>query len=246
MRLIELREVDSTNSYLERNAHSLEHATAVTAFSQTAGRGQRGNTWESQPGENITFSMLLRPDIEPVRQFALSEAVALQVCDVLRTMCGVECRVKWPNDIYAGADRKICGILISHSLSGRRINHSIAGIGININQRRFLSDAPNPVSVFQLTGRVHDLRPILLALVRGIETATSRLADEEYRRRLHTRYMASLWRGDGAFYPFRDTATGETFRAAVHAVEPSGHLILRTDLPDAPLRRYAFKEVSWL
>lgn len=243
MNIIRLDEVDSTNSYVERNARHMAHGDTVTARTQTAGRGQRGNTWESEPGANLTFTMLLCPDIEASRQFAISEAFSLCVCDALKEICGVECRVKWPNDIYAG-DGKICGILISHALQGKRILHTVAGAGININQLRFLSDAPNPVSVRQITGLVHDPDAILALLAGRIEKETDRLASEEYRAELHRRYMRSLWRGDGQMYPFMDTETGERFAARVTDVEPSGHLVL-TDAAGNH-RRFAFKEVAWL
>lgn len=243
MRILRLDETDSTNSYVERNAGGMEHGTVVTAHTQLAGRGQRGNSWESEPGANLTCTMLLRPGVEAVRQFSISETVALAVCDALEQVCGVECKVKWPNDIYAGGDRKICGILISHSLTGRRINHSVAGMGININQRCFLSDAPNPVSVWQLTGREHDPESVLVPLASAIERGTLLLGDADIRRAVHERYMSRLWRGDGALYPFTDTATGERFMATVQGVEPTGHLLLRDN--DGALRRFAFKEVAW-
>lgn len=243
MNIIELEEVDSTNSYVERNAAGLLHGCVVTARNQRSGRGQRGNSWESEPGSNLTFTMLLRPSIAAVVQFSLSEAVALSVCDMLDKLCGVECKVKWPNDIYTG-DKKICGILISHSLSGRHINYSVVGMGININQKVFHSDAPNPVSVIQLTGQHHKLRPLLQYLAEKIEHESLRIADSDYRNRLHNDYMSRLWRGDGKMHPFRDATTGEEFSAVVSDVEPTGHILLR--LTDNTLQRYAFKEFIWL
>ncbi|MDE6431375.1 MAG: biotin--[acetyl-CoA-carboxylase] ligase, partial [Duncaniella sp.] len=120
----------------------------VSARRQTAGRGQRGNSWESAPGKNITMSILLRPEgLHPSRQFVISRAVSLAITGVLRRyMPASAVRVKWPNDIYVD-DRKICGILIENVISSASIRQSVVGIGINVNQRRFLSDAPNPVSM---------------------------------------------------------------------------------------------------
>ncbi len=244
MRLLKFDELDSTNSYVERNAASLRHGDVVTAHTQTAGRGQRGNCWESEPGANITFSMFLQPRIEASLQFSLSSMIALQICHTLEEICGVHCKVKWPNDIYAGSDRKICGILISHSLQGRAINHSVAGAGININQTRFLSDAPNPVSVRMLTGRYHDCEPILIDLAQRIEKNTLLLSDPLYREEVALRYRHMLWRGDDNTYPFRDTSSGEIFHASVESVETAGHLLLRDTTGN--LRRFAFKEVAWL
>lgn len=150
---IALEEVSSTNTWLAQHADELLHLTMVTAERQTAGRGQRGNSWESEPGANLTFSLLIRPEGVPARsQFSISEATALAVTDLL-AIYGVKATVKWPNDIYVG-DRKICGILIEHAVMGTSIMHSIIGAGLNVNQTRFVSDAPNPVSLLQLTAPV--------------------------------------------------------------------------------------------
>ena len=262
MNCIKLTEIDSTNSYLERNAHELPSPTLVTCGRQTAGRGQRGNSWESEPGKNLTFSMLLRPDLLPAQQFYISEAVALSICDSLGEMCGVECRVKWPNDIYAG-DRKICGILISHSLSGSRINHTVAGAGVNVNQDRFFSGAPNPVSVRQITGREYPLDELLEDMAARIAARVAALssADADALASLHREYRNRLWRGDGKLYRFRDLRAnpsaqtyfadpaqapqGRDFLARVLDVETSGHLILKPAESEEKLR-FAFKEVAWL
>lgn len=244
MRIIRLEEVDSTNSYVERNFSTLSHGDVVMTRNQKAGRGQRGNSWESEPGENITFTMLLKPSIEASHQFALSSMVALQVCDTLNHLCGIECKVKWPNDIYTCCDRKICGILISHSLQGKNISHSVVGMGININQRRFHSAAPNPVSLFQLTGKRYDCDTILHHLASNIEQESLKLAYSSYREDIMRRYRNNLWRGDGGNYPFLDQITGEKFLASVHDIEPTGHLILLDT--QGTKHRYAFKEVQWL
>lgn len=244
MRILHLKEVDSTNSYVERNIASLRHGDVVTAFHQTSGRGQRGNSWESNPGENITFTMLLHPEIEASKQFLLSCMVALKVCEVLEEICHIKCKVKWPNDIYAGDDRKICGILISHSLQGRHINHSIVGIGLNINQTTFLSDAPNPVSARQLTGTLFNCEEILRSLALKIEKGTDSLSSLSYQEKTASDYRRNLWRGDSNLYPFLNTSTGEIFHASVEDIEPMGHLVLR-DTEDNILK-FAFKEVAWL
>lgn len=218
---------ESTNSALPRNA---AHGDALMALEQTAGRGQRGNSWEAEPGRNITLSLMLRPEnLAAVRQFEVSEAVALGVSDLLMELGVENVAVKWPNDIYVD-DRKICGILIENALSGSLISHSIAGIGLNVNQRRFRSDAPNPVSLIQLTGREHDLRALA---ERMIELILARLErgnnHEDYRRR--------LWRGTGE-WPWR-TPDGEQFTASITDVLPDGRL--RLSGRPAP---YPFKSVA--
>lgn len=243
MRVIALQEVDSTNSYLEREGDRIEDTVLVTAFSQTAGHGQRGNGWESAPGENLTFSVLCHHgSFRAADQFSISEATALAVVDFL-ALHGVDAKVKWPNDIYVG-DRKICGILIKHSLMGNEISHSILGVGININQTEFFSDAPNPVSIKQITGETYNLESLTLEIAQCLEHRLEMIYGEQNRLNLHDEFMLKLWRGDGNPHPFRDTATSEYFEAIIDGISLDGVLNLR--LPDSSLRSYRFKEVSFL
>lgn len=242
MNFLNLDRVDSTNSYLARNHRDLPSPLVVTATEQEAGRGQRGNHWESEPGKNLTFSVLLRPENYPaISQFAISEAFALAVVDALRIECGVEAKVKWPNDIYVG-DRKICGILIEHAVMGRNIMHTIAGAGINLNQKEFHSDAPNPVSVIQITGRLTDIDRMLNRVASEIEKGMARIVSPEGRESVHADFMRMLWRGDGKIYPYHDVASGKEFGAVITDIEPTGHLQLTT--PEGERLRYAFKEVE--
>lgn len=241
MERLHLAKTDSTNSYAAREAHRLPDWAIITADCQTAGRGQRGNSWEAEPGQNLTFSLFFRPNGFPAKeQFFLSEAVALAVREALATI-GVAAKVKWPNDIYVG-DRKIAGLLLEHKLLGSCIAHTIAGIGLNVNQRRFVSNAPNPVSVWQLTNRETDLRSLLDTLASCLEMQLRRALAEKSRTHLHSDYLSALWRATGTF-KYRDTSTGEDFAATIEDVEPSGHLLLRVG---ASLRRYAFKEVEFM
>ncbi len=201
-------------------------------------RGQRGNTWESEPGKNLTFSVLLRPDgLHASQQFRISQAVSLAITDTLDGFLpeGIEAKVKWPNDIYVG-NRKICGILIENTLCGAAIQHSIIGIGLNINQRDFLSDAPNPVSLYQLTRKDTCINDILEGILSRI---LQPFTDHDT---LHHRYMSSLWRGDGQYYPY-STPDGNIFQARITSVAPTGHITLSPRPPARPLT-FAFKEVS--
>lgn len=234
----------STNSYLTERAAEMENGEAAVAFEQTAGRGQRGNSWESRPGANLTLSVLLRPEgVDIARAFPLSEAVAMAAVDLLvRLMPEMKERiaVKWPNDIYVD-NLKMAGILIENSLSGRMISRSVAGIGVNINQKEFVSDAPNPVSMWQLTGREYPI-PVVATMFLDSLDRMLRLMQSSPEQ-LHLLYMSRLWRGEG-MYPFRDVASGETFDAQVDSVAESGHITL-TDSENRQ-RTYAFKEIEWL
>lgn len=243
MKTVRFEEIDSTNSYLEREACNMEAPVMVIAGRQTAGRGQRGNSWESEPGKNLTFSVLIRPEeFRAAEQFSISEAAALAITDFL-SQHGVSASVKWPNDIYVG-DRKICGILIKHTLSGQHIGSTIIGAGVNINQTEFLSDAPNPVSLRQLTGRVYDLETLTCTISECMERRLGMIYGLLHREALHTEFMSRLWRGDGCLHPFRDSATGEAFEASIDNIGMDGVLTLRRK--DTSTRQYLFKEVSFI
>lgn len=232
----------STNTWLKENPEAVPPMTMLVAHEQTAGRGQRGNSWEAAPGCNLTLSFHYRPEgVRPAAQFAISEAVALAVADTLRGF-GFEPKVKWPNDLYVG-DSKIAGILIEHTIAGSDIARTIAGIGLNVNQERFTSDAPNPVSMLMLAGHPFDLGEVLRRLGDALERRL-RMVSADFPR-LHTDYIRSLWRNDGALHPFRRVADGLRFDARILMVEPSGMLLLQPADDSEPLS-FAFKEVEWL
>ena len=237
---IKVSQTASTNTYLSRLAATLPGGTVIYTPCQTAGRGQKGNSWESEDGKNLTFSMLLkRPPVKARDQFCLSEAAALAVVEALSAEAGEGFTVKWPNDVY-WRDKKICGMLIENSLDNSDIATCIIGIGINVNQQRFVSDAPNPVSLTNITGSEHDLMPLLKRVSSRIEQLVDSLGDEAVREQLHRQYMAALYRNDGDMHPFEDAA-GNRFMASIAAIAPDGTLTLQHK--DGTHRDYLFKEV---
>lgn len=240
MRIFELEETDSTNSWVARHRDMLPMPVFVFARRQTAGRGQRGNSWESEPEKNLCCSIFLHPEgVAPRRQFVVSEAVALAVTDLLEDY-GVAATVKWPNDIYVD-NRKISGILIEHAVTPREILYTIAGIGVNLNQKVFVSDAPNPVSLAQITGCQYDVTEAAALLADKVEKRMeTAVASPE---KLHEEFMTRLWRGDGKSYPFLDRLRGERIEARIAGVAPDGMITL--DLGDET-RVYAFKEIEFL
>ena len=238
---LKVSQTASTNTYLSRLAATLPGGTVIYTPSQTAGRGQQGNSWESEDGKNLTFSMLLkRPPVKARDQFYLSEAAALAVVEALTAQAGSGFTVKWPNDVY-WHDKKVCGMLIESSLNGSDIAHSIVGIGINVNQERFVSDAPNPVSLLNITGSEHDLDTLMRQVCSRIAQLVDSMGDEKYRRDLHQRYLVALYRNDGAKHPFEDAA-GNRFMAVVAGIAPDGTLTLQHE--DGTLHHYLFKEVK--
>ena len=238
---IKVSQTASTNTYLSRLAATLPGGTVIYTPSQTAGRGQKGNSWESEDGKNLTFSLLLKfPPVKARDQFYLSEAASLAVVDALTAQAGKGFAVKWPNDVY-WQDKKLCGMLIENSLNGTDIATSIIGIGINVNQERFVSDAPNPVSLLNITGHEHDLEALLKQVCSSIEQVVNSLGDDTARQDLHRRYMAALYRNNGAMHPFED-ASGRRFMATIAGIAPDGTLTLRHE--DGTTHDYLFKEVK--
>ncbi|MCM1337976.1 MAG: biotin--[acetyl-CoA-carboxylase] ligase [Candidatus Amulumruptor caecigallinarius] len=247
---IRLASVGSTNAELRRMAADGEapHGLALCAVEQIAGRGQRGNGWEAEPGANVTMSLMLRPAaVSARRQFLLSMAVSLGVCEAVSSFIpGEDVAVKWPNDIYVG-DRKLCGILIENTLSGAMIAASIAGIGVNVNQLRFLSDAPNPVSLAMVAAHAFDVEAVEDAVARAVVARVDAIdaallaGDEGCAEALKGAYMARLWRREG-MHPYRDAATGELFSASIADVATDGTLWLSTG--SGRCRGYLFKEVA--
>lgn len=240
-RIIRLATVDSTNNYLRSLARSerLPEGSVVVAGEQTAGRGQRGHSWESAPGQNLTFSLVVYPTFVPVtRQFCLSQIAALSVRDTLaRYTDGLT--VKWPNDVYWN-DRKICGMLIENDLKGSVIDQSVIGIGINLNQDVFTGDAPNPVSLRQITGATYAAGEVLDAFLSLFCRYYLSLLQEK-EDDVRDAYRRSLYRGTG-YHPYKDPSG--TFDASIAGIEPTGHLLLH--LRSGETRRYAFKEVVFL
>ena len=221
----------------------LPSGTVIHTSNQTEGRGQRGNSWESELGKNVLFSMLLKkPAVQVARQFAISEAVAVAVVEVLSNY--VEgLKIKWPNDIYY-KDKKLCGILIEHSIMGAGINHSILGVGINVNQQVFVSDAPNPVSLAQILGKELDVEDVLHRVCEAIECRCSfdTYGEDDFTK-LHREFLSLLYRNDGNFYPYVK-ADREKFNAKIVDVEPFGMIVLEDE--EGVRDRYAFKEVQFL
>ncbi len=246
-RLISLEETDSTNSFLARlcghGEDRVEEFTTVSAEYQTSGRGQRGNSWESERGKNLTFSFVLRPTfLCACRQFVLSQIAALSVKEELEQHAG-NISIKWPNDIYWN-EKKICGMLIENDLAEGHIARSIIGIGINVNQGAFGSDAPNPVSLKQITGSEHDCHKLLDGIMtRVIDYYCSLRAGNPMNvsSEIVMRYTSSLFRSEG-MHPYAD-AEGN-FLASIVKVEPDGRLVLRDG--DGRLREYMFKEVQYI
>ena len=236
-KVLEYEELDSTNNQAEKLGWGvLEDKMVVLTREQTQGRGQIGNRWESEPGKNISMTVVFRPEeLAAGEQFAVSMVIALGACDFI-SRYAEGCSVKWPNDIYVG-DKKISGILIEHAIMGAYVGGSLCGIGVNINQKRFVSDAPNPVSLFQLTGVELPLERALEELLGCIGKRYEQVYDYAA---LERDFLQVMYRRSGVF-DWEDE--NGSFRASIAGVNEYGQLVLKDS--EGKVRVYGFKEVAY-
>ncbi|MCR5710540.1 MAG: biotin--[acetyl-CoA-carboxylase] ligase [Bacteroidales bacterium] len=243
--------VDSTNTRLMAEKAGLPDKTVYAALFQTSGRGQKGNRWESRPGENLTFSILFKPEsLHAAEQFFLSQLVALGLVDYLADK-GVAATIKWPNDIYIG-DRKICGTLIEPTLAGGRVASAVAGIGLNLNQKAFDPALPNPTSLTLETGVRYDIREELPELLEHIFAHYSILDNPYKRNSLDDRYLSLLYRrGQWRTYeelPASDIPaehrSGRRIEARLLGIDPEARLLL--EHADGTVHAYGSKEIKYV
>lgn len=233
-----LAETSSTNDAAREEGFG--HGGIVMAERQSAGRGQRGNHWESAEGQNLTFSMVLNPTFLPIPdQFLLSETVSLAIADTLE-MYGLQARIKWPNDIYING-RKVAGILIENDIKGATLHRSIVGIGLNVNQVVFSPALPNPASMKTSAGREFDRAEVLDRFVAAFNARYRTLSEGE-ENRIQADYHALLYRqGEPARFSLPD---GTQFTGVIQNVRRSGELIVAHS--DGRFAGYFFKEIELL
>lgn len=240
-KLFFLENLPSTNIHaanLLRN-NELTEGTIVYTNYQSSGRGQPGNKWESEDGKNLLISIVLFPSIiNPADQFLISMTVSLGICDFLKRYIPV-CEIKWPNDIYVNND-KIAGILIENSILDDNIENTIAGIGLNINQKKFLSDAPNPVSLSLLTGMDYDLTDCLTQLASDLDKRYKQLLSESFHSIKHE-YVSQLYRLN-KWSKFRDL--NGIFTGRILSVTDNGRLEIEKRTGNRS--EYSFKEVDFI
>jgi BirA family biotin operon repressor/biotin-[acetyl-CoA-carboxylase] ligase len=232
--------VDSTNNYAMGQLHAglAKHGQTYFALHQFAGKGQRGKTWNAQPGENITMSIILIPDF-PNNQysFLLSAAVALSCVDVLRNYSIEDAKVKWPNDIY-WRDRKTGGILIENLYRANDWKYAVAGIGINVNQTSFDYLQDSAVSLKQITGLDYDPIEVSKALCLKLQHRYEQLLDGQHDAIMDD-YNELLYKKGEKIRLRKDNIVFET---SISHVSPSGRLHTR----DVIERDFDFGEVEWI
>ncbi len=232
--------LSSSNSHatalLKKN--KVREGTIIHTNYQTDGRGQGGNTWESEDGKNLLISLILYPFmIKPSDQFIISKTISLGICDYLRQYTA-NISIKWPNDIYVKND-KIAGILIEASIIRNKIENVIVGIGLNVNQNIFKSDTPNPVSLNLITGEIYNIEDCLKNLANNLDRRYKQLLYED-REEIDREYLRNLYRV-GKWSSFCDV--NGSFEGKIISVAPGGHL--QVEDRRGRIYKYGFKEVSF-
>ena len=233
-----IAETTSTNDELRNGSYS--EGDIVWAERQTAGRGQRGHSWSSGEGLDLTFSLLLCPSfLHANEQFMVLRSAALALSDTFADF-GIGARIKWTNDIYVG-DRKITGVLIENRLEGDMLSRMVVGIGINVNRTEFDASLPNPTSMRIETGRSFDREAVLYRFETHMKRWYGMLRSGE-RESICREYDSRLY-DLGVVRRFAQ-ADGTRFEAAIRGTETDGRLVL--ELPDGAVKRFAFKELEFV
>ncbi len=235
-------ELPSTQEYLNTLAqrHNLPEWTICRVLHQRQGKGMGSNSWESEKNKNLLFSLFLRPEfLRPHEAFTLSKVVALGIRNTLQTYVAEPVFIKWPNDIYIG-DKKVCGMLVENTFTDVRINTSLIGIGININQTAFSPDLPNPASLIHFTNREESIEQALRMAIEQIKHNYYK-AKQEGIAWINDNYLAHLYQINEWHTYQCDT---NTFKGRITGVDTYGFLQIKD--ADGNVRSYDVKQVRYL
>jgi BirA family biotin operon repressor/biotin-[acetyl-CoA-carboxylase] ligase len=237
-----LDSLPSTNTYAAQllKSEKPQEGLIIHAGFQSGGRGQSGNSWESEAGKNLLISIILYPTtINPEDQFIISMAISLGICDYIDQKTAGS-KIKWPNDIYVNDD-KIAGILIENSIMAGGIENCIAGIGLNINQMHFQSNAPNPVSLSQITGKEYDLSAEIMKLSSFLDKRYKQIIAED-NKNIVNGYMARLFRLN-EWHRYSDSS--DEFEGRIISVREDGKISIEKSISGI-VTEYLFKEVEFI
>ena len=212
--------------------------TVILTYNQTAGRGQIGSKWESAPDKNVNMSIILYPKFLAAReQFNLNAVVSLAIFDVV-SLYAKDVKVKWPNDIYI-AKKKVAGILIQNTLTGKNIQSAVVGVGLNVNQSEFTSDAPNPTSLKLETGEDVDLSQVVEEIVQALEKRYLQLKSGKSKQ-IRMEYITHLYRFGKPFTFQRENET--YFTGIITGISSLGKLVIDTETGE---EEFGLKEVRF-
>ena len=241
LKYIHLEQIDSTNAYLQQQQSEADIRNwVVSADEQTAGKGMGSNGWESEVGKNLTFSLALDVSFLPAeRQFLLSEAVALGLIQALdEILPAKKLQIKWPNDIFFD-NRKLAGILINSTIKANKMDVSIIGIGLNVNQMQFQDWPTHPISLQQITGKEYDLETLLERIAESVYYKVEILKPNP--KAIETAYLQRLYR-------YRTWADYEVDRKVLRLFMTGIDTFGRLMLVDEEDKTYCFdiKEIKFL
>jgi BirA family biotin operon repressor/biotin-[acetyl-CoA-carboxylase] ligase len=224
--ILPFKQLESTNTKMQEDysAGLLQANSVYVTDFQCSGRGIDQNIWHSEEGKNLLFSIAVKPEnLHPSQQFMLTKAISLAVTDSLALYLDSDLiKIKWPNDIYY-QNSKLGGMLITHIINGNAIEFSIIGIGLNINQKNFPADLPNPVSIIQITQKEFDLTSVLENVLLSVNDRLSQLKDVDLHHFISFEYLSRLYRLEAwSTYKYR----GETVEARILGVNGYGQLLL--------------------
>ena len=237
--LIFLPECSSTNTVAQElvNKNEATEGCVIITENQTAGRGQRGNTWEAGAGENLTLSVVYKPvSLAASEQFFLNIVISLGVSDFLKRFLPAGVLLKWPNDLYYG-EMKLGGILIENSISGNNLQSSVIGVGLNVNQQTFSN--PNAVSLSQITGRQYNLEKLTETLLECLEKRYLELPKTS-RSKMQQEYWNQLL-GFGEYRLFE--VQGKVIQGKIVGTDEYGRLQVETDRGE---QVFDLKEIRFL
>ena len=243
MKIVKLDAIDSTNEFLKNLAKdpSLDNWTVIWAENQTSGRGQLQNKWHSEPGKNLTFSVLYRNhNLEVSKALFLNCAVSLAIFKVLERYITQGLSVKWPNDILADS-KKLCGILIENTLSKNRITRTIIGIGLNVNQQEFTSDLSKARSLIAHTNTPIDRDQLLKLLLEELQAQVGRIEEQQFDLIRHDYENCLYQKNVKARY--QDDA-GHVFTGIIKGIDGVGRLVLQHE--NNSESTYNLKEIKFL
>lgn len=242
MNLIKLNAIDSTSTFLKEMAKksNLENYTVVVTKSQTKGRGQRENSWISEPNKNLTFSVFIKDfELLVLNQKYLNFAVCLAVFDVIKKHLNTNIFIKWPNDIMS-ANQKICGILIENKIADAKINQTILGIGLNVNQDIFPMQFKNISSLKKITGKLYDLDQLLNEIISVLKKRIKALTTDKFLK-LEQEYLNVLYKKN--IPSMFKTADNVLFMGKIVGVSKTGKL--KIELENKTIKKFQIKEISF-
>lgn len=241
-KIVKLSSTASTNSYLKdllSKSEPLPEGTVIMAEEQLAGRGQMGNSWYSEAGKNLHFSLLLKPSfLNLSQQFELNKAVSLALYDTLEPLLGPDLKIKWPNDLLY-RDQKLCGILVENLLQGSKWKHAVVGIGLNVNHDQFPAELPQAISLKNILHSDADLESLLADLCKALEVRYLQLKSAKFER-LHQDYLKALYKFE-EWEIFR--LKEESREGKITGISTQG--LLQVDFGSEKLE-FGFKEIAFV